>query len=104
MATGNSRQLLQRLVALIGPKANHDTYTGLEGELVFVEDNDDLYVHDGATQGGTLILKSQTGTGSPESVVTAIVGSLFVRTDGTASTTLYAKTSGTGNTGWVAIA
>jgi hypothetical protein len=43
-----------------------------------------------------------TGTGSPESVVTAPVGSLFSRTDGGASTTLYVKTSGTGNTGWTA--
>lgn len=42
------------------------------------------------------------GSGSPESVVTAPVGSLFLRTDGGASTTLYIKESGTGNTGWVA--
>lgn len=32
----------------------------------------------------------------------APVGSLFTRTDGGASTTLYVKESGTGNTGWVA--
>ncbi len=43
-----------------------------------------------------------TGTGSPESVVTAAVGSIFHRTDGGASTTLYVKESGSGNTGWVA--
>lgn len=43
-----------------------------------------------------------TGTSSPESVVTAVVGSLFLRLDGGASTTLYVKTSGTGNTGWTA--
>lgn len=42
------------------------------------------------------------GTGSPEGIVTAIVGSRFYRTDGGASTTLYVKESGTGNTGWVA--
>lgn len=41
-----------------------------------------------------------TGTGTPESVVTAVVGSLFLRTDGGAGTTLYVKESGTGNTGW----
>jgi hypothetical protein len=40
--------------------------------------------------------------GSPEGVVTAAVGSLALRTDGGASTTLYVKQSGTGNTGWVA--
>lgn len=42
------------------------------------------------------------GTGTPESVVTAGPGSLFLRSDGGASTTLYVKTSGTGNTGWTA--
>lgn len=42
------------------------------------------------------------GTGSPETVVAATVGALFLRTDGGASTTLYVKESGTGNTGWVA--
>lgn len=44
----------------------------------------------------------QIGTGSPEGVVTAGVGSLFTRTDGGVSTTLYVKESGVGNTGWVA--
>lgn len=43
-----------------------------------------------------------SGTGSPEGVVTAPVGSLYTRTDGGAGTTLYVKESGTGNTGWVA--
>ena len=43
-----------------------------------------------------------SGTGSPEGSVTAPVGSLWTRTDGGASTTLYIKESGTGNTGWVA--
>lgn len=43
-----------------------------------------------------------SGTGSPEGVVTAKVGSLYLRTNGGASTTLYVKESGTGNTGWVA--
>lgn len=43
-----------------------------------------------------------TGAGSPETVVTAPIGSLYTRTDGGANTTLYVKESGTGNTGWVA--
>ena len=43
------------------------------------------------------------GEGSPETVVTAPVGSLFLRTDGGASTTMYVKESGTGNTGWRAV-
>lgn len=43
-----------------------------------------------------------SGSGSPEGVLTAPVGSLYTRTDGGASTTLYVKESGTGNTGWIA--
>jgi len=51
---------------------------------------------------GTANLGISRGTGTPEGVVTALVGSLYLRTDGGASTTLYVKESGTGNTGWVA--
>lgn len=43
------------------------------------------------------------GTGSPEGVITAPVGSLYRRTDGGASTTLYIKESGTAATGWRAV-
>ena len=50
--------------------------------------------------GGTQVLWICHGAGSPEGVVTANVGSLYLRTDGSTSTTLYVKTSGTGNTGW----
>lgn len=42
------------------------------------------------------------GSGTPESAVTAVVGSLYLRTNGGAATTLYVKESGSGNTGWVA--
>ena len=41
------------------------------------------------------------GTGSPEGVVTGLVGSIFLRTDGGTLTTLYVKESGSGNTGWM---
>jgi hypothetical protein len=44
----------------------------------------------------------QWGANSPEGVITAQQGSLFIRTNGGANTTLYVKESGTGNTGWVA--
>ncbi len=43
-----------------------------------------------------------SGYGSPESVITAKVGSLYSRLDGGATTTLYVKTSGTASTGWTA--
>jgi hypothetical protein len=42
------------------------------------------------------------GAGDPEGVVTAVVGSLYTRTDGGAGTTLYVKETGTDDTGWVA--
>jgi hypothetical protein len=40
------------------------------------------------------------GSGTPEGVVTAHPGSLFLRVDGGAGTCLYVKQSGSGNTGW----
>jgi hypothetical protein len=43
-----------------------------------------------------------TGTGTPEGVVVARIGSSYKRFDGGANTSLYVKESGTGNTGWVA--
>ena len=50
--------------------------------------------------GGTVIWTS--GAGTPEGAVTAVVGSLYTRTDGGVNTTLYVKQTGTGNTGWAA--
>lgn len=46
----------------------------------------------------------RSGTGTPEGAITANIGSLFSRTDGTTNTALYRKETGTGNTGWVASA
>lgn len=48
---------------------------------------------------GTLVI---TGTGSPAGVVVANPGSLYLRTDGGAGTTLYVKESLTTSGGWVA--
>ncbi|MDP1369195.1 hypothetical protein Q8G42_00120 [Acinetobacter lwoffii] len=42
------------------------------------------------------------GSGSPEGVLVAGVGSTYRNTSGGANTTFYVKESGTGNTGWVA--
>lgn len=44
-----------------------------------------------------------SGTGSPEGVVAAPIGSMYSRTDGTITTSLYVKSSGTSNTGWKAV-
>lgn len=42
------------------------------------------------------------GSGSPEGIIPAVVGSLWSDTSGGSGTTLYVKESGTGNTGWIA--
>jgi len=75
-------------------------------------------VENGPTQGGFKVLgqlvandglavgtngpQIKSGTGTPEGVVIARPGSIFMRTDGGAGTSHYIKESGTGNTGWVA--
>lgn len=46
--------------------------------------------------------KIYSGTNTPEGAVSAVVGSLYMRLNGGANTTLYVKESGSGNTGWVA--
>lgn len=43
------------------------------------------------------------GVGTPEGAITASVGSVFLRVDGSTGTVLYVKESGTGNTGWTAM-
>jgi Pectate lyase superfamily protein len=40
------------------------------------------------------------GSSSPEGVISAPAGSLWLRTDGGLGTTVYVKSTGTGNTGW----
>ena len=57
-------------------------------------------------QGGGIRLNENSviheGAGSPESIVTAPPGSMYLNRSGGAGTTLYIKESGTGNTGWIA--
>lgn len=64
---------------------------------------DVIQIHnDGIRVGGLGGPRWLHGSGSPEGVVSAPVGSFFSRTNGGAGTTFYVKESGTGNTGWVA--
>jgi len=44
-----------------------------------------------------------TGTGAPETVVSASVASLYLRSDGGLGTTLYYKESGSAATGWIGV-
>lgn len=54
-----------------------------------------------AIEGRLVTINAANGT--PEGARTAIVGSLYLRTDGGVGTTLYVKSTGSGNTGWVAL-
>ena len=47
-------------------------------------------------------VKVISGSGSPEGVYGAVVGSLYLRSDGGAGTSLYVKESGSSSIGWVA--
>lgn len=51
--------------------------------------------------GAQQFMSAYTGSGSPNSVVTAGVGSIYINLSGGAGTTFWVKESGTGNTGWV---
>ena len=72
--------------AALASVQSYDHYTS--GSLVFFGGNN---------------CRISAGLGTPEGAVAATVGSLFLRSDGGAGTTLYVKQGGSGtNTGWVA--
>ncbi len=79
------------MVFAVGPtgsiSANNIT---TRGQTVFLNTDGDRFV--------------KMGTGSPEAAVTGSIGSIWIASDGTTGTTLWVKESGTGNTGWRAIA
>ena len=63
-----------------------------DGQAGHLTDHDSIH---------TQINQLTWGTSTPEGAVTAVVGALFLRTDGGSNTTLYVKESGSGNTGWI---
>lgn len=82
--------------------ASAGTYTQgtskINAQEVFA--NSAIYLNSKGSATGAV--KFVFGAGSPESVVTANPGSLYLNTSGGASTTLYVKQTGTGSTGWAA--
>lgn len=52
------------------------------------------------SQANSLSASIRSGAGSPQNVLSAPVGTMYLRTDGTPQNTLWIKESGTGNTGW----
>ena len=70
---------------------------------VIVASDSGYYFSTTTSSQGTIGAFVRSGTGDPEGVVTANVGSLWLRTDGGAGTIAYVKNTGTGNTGWGAL-
>lgn len=85
------------------PPLDEQLIDGLPGEgesLRFAFEQIELFLN---TALPSVEVKVQRGAGDPEGAVTADVGTLFLRSDGGASTTLYVKEADSGaNTGWVA--
>ncbi|MHA6297842.1 hypothetical protein [Devosia sp. CAU 1758] len=68
--------------------------------LIYTSHMSGIRITDGLS-GNVLIT---AGSGSPEGVISAKTGSMYLRINGTAGSMIYSKTSGTGNTGWTAVA
>lgn len=68
-----------------------------ENNVVLAGDNELRTLHKIASGSGGSGTTGLSGVGSPEGVVTAAVGTTYVRTD---TNGLWYKTSGSGNTGW----
>lgn len=102
-ATGYKAAVVARATEAWSPSANGSRLTlevtpngSTARAVAWAVNQDSSFTHE--STGRKLVV----GSGSPEGVVTAPIGSQYWRTDGGAGTTLYAKESGTGNTGWVA--
>lgn len=85
---------------LEGNAANYIRFQGVTGCTVRAVSSS--HVNNLAAGNFFSVVSPLFGAGSPESVLTAPIGSIYGRLDGGTSTTLYIKESGTGNTGWVA--
>lgn len=86
-------------LASTGNNIIHGPHTGSPAaEIVGISPTDLIFLPGEINIGGPTIF---SGAGTPEGVVTAVVGSMFLRNNGGLGTTLYIKESGTGNTGWV---
>lgn len=74
-------------------------------DMEFMVDGTDRFVIETNNWGfsGSGNPRFYSGSGSPESSITADPGSAYMNTAGGSGTTLYVKASGTGNTGWRAV-
>lgn len=72
-----------------------------DGRKRFENVTEPQIVMESVLSGSSVAVQILMGSGTPEGNVAARVGSLFLRKDGGAATSLYVKETGTGNTGWV---
>lgn len=99
-ATGNRPKL-----AVVGADANIGISISAKGTGIVEINNGTVGQYRDVAVRSVLLNNSISwsyGSGSPEGVVTAPVGSIYSRTDGGAGTSVYFKESGSGSTGWVA--
>jgi hypothetical protein len=94
--TGGVDRIYLYATGAFGPAANGTQDLALTGTRW-----KDAYIN--SVYVGTGSARLLSGTGSPEAVVSAAVGSIYLRTDGGTGTAVYFKElGGGGNTGWVA--
>ncbi len=130
-AAGSMKALVRYLVnganivdvSMVGNQGNNNDY-GVQfedagagdftGQIMYSGNNHNGAVGDvnnvGTTQrpfvgfnAGTFGAVLRSGPGSPEGVITARIGSMYLRTDGGQATSVYYKESGTGSTLWLGI-
>lgn len=82
--------------------ASETALNGMTHNLVTLQTDGTTRININNT-GGILSQYTKFGAGSPEGVVTAPVGSIYSRTDGSAGTSMYIKESGAGSAGWTAM-
>jgi hypothetical protein len=100
----NYNESFQRVGFNNGANYNPQSYI-LSGGIGIINLVDNTEVNfNRLTFGGTSKPSVCQGSGTPEGAVTAPIGSIFMRSDGGVLSSLYVKQSGTGNTGWAAIA
>ena len=78
-----------------------DIDSAIAGSIISTLSSTGLAVSGSISPSGSAVTWT-AGSGSPEGAVTAVVGSIYSRTNGGANTSFYVKESGSGNTGWVA--
>jgi hypothetical protein len=93
--TANADRLYLYSSGVFGPAASASQDLGLTGSRWKDVYATTVYV-------GTGNARVLSGAGSPEGITTAAIGSLYLRTDGAAGSSVYVKESGSGSTGWIA--